>query len=189
MKPRNSREQRRVVAIVGPPAAGKSTLAQALSQELGLQWLDLDEVRVRVLPDSSQSLEDREVAYRAMHLCAELLLAAGNDVILVATYSRTRPRLQLEHICSQAGAALFIVECVVPVELAVERYRNRRDNHPATDLTQDRVRKLVKHYPYSHLGLSTDTSVSQTECLRQIRAYINTSPVRGGWAAMLEAAQ
>jgi predicted kinase len=181
------RRQPKVIVFSGPPCAGKSTLAQTLSKELGLPYLDMDQVRARLLPDSEQNLADRTLAYRAMHLCAERLMEVDQAVILVATYSRKTPRSELEEVCGRTGAALYIVECQVSPGLAVERYEAGRTNHPAVDLSRDRVELLATNFPYSRLGVVLNTSADMETSLRQIREYLcGATAVHGGWATLLQ---
>ena len=88
-----------LIVLTGPPCSGKSTLAGQLAAILGASVLDIDQIREIVIPNSRQSQEDRDIAYRCMHLVAEKLLGVGaNTVILTATYSRRNPRQWLRSL-------------------------------------------------------------------------------------------
>jgi len=133
------------VVVSGPPCAGKSTVARQLSQALGAPHLEMDQIRRRTLPASDQRVEDRDVAYRAMHVAAELMAPWCGTVILDATYSAALCRADLSAAIERTGGALFVIECHVSAPLAVERFR-RRGTHPAVDLTPARVAALANRY-------------------------------------------
>ena len=64
----------------------------------------MDAIRVRLFPQSTHGREDRIVAYRAMHLVAEILSRQGLPVIVNAGYSHRSDRLDLEDTASRGGA-------------------------------------------------------------------------------------
>ena len=70
-----------IVAVDGPAASGKTTLARRLASELGLEFLDtglLYRAVARALLDGGRSLEDaRAAAAAAAHLRADDLAAPG----------------------------------------------------------------------------------------------------------------
>ena len=137
----------RFVAVAGPPCSGKSTIARTLSATLPAPHLEMDRFRERVLPHGDQRVEDRDVAYKAMHFAAELLAPWCRTIVLDATYTAAICRRWLVDIVDQTGGALVVIECRVSVASAVERWA-RRAGHPAVDLTAERVAMLVRDYPY-----------------------------------------
>jgi predicted kinase len=94
----------RLVAVLvgGPPATGKSTLAEALAPQLGAAVLDLDVATgplVRVVSEliGAHDLDDpvlagltREARYDTLLALADANLRAGRPVILVAPFSVER---------------------------------------------------------------------------------------------------
>src|SRR4030095_8717723 len=99
-----------IVIVIGPPCSGKSTLATELGENIGAAVLDIDQIRQAVIPNSQQIQEDRDIAYRCMHLIALKLLQAGaNRVILVATYSRKNPRQWLRSVAEEASAQVCAI--------------------------------------------------------------------------------
>jgi predicted kinase len=138
---------RRVIAAAGPPCAGKSAVARFLSQSLDAPHLEMDQFRRRVLPGSDQRVEHRDIAYRAMHLTAELMVPRCGTVIVDATYTARECRLDLACMVDRVGASLLVVECHVEASAAVARFL-RRNEHPAVDLTVGRVAALAADYPY-----------------------------------------
>jgi uncharacterized protein len=147
----------RFVVIAGPPCSGKSTVAHHLAQALGAPHLEVDAFRQRLLPDSDQRLEHRDIAYRAMHLAAELLGRWCSTTVLDATYATEPCRVAVADLVERTGDTLTLVECHVDPEVAVGRLA-ARGSHPAVDLTPERVAVLAATYPYSDEAYAIDTS-------------------------------
>ena len=138
-----------LIVLTGPPCSGKSTLAAQLAAILGGLVLDVDQIRLSVIPNSRQSREDRDIAYRCMHLIAQKLLELGaNTVLLTATYSRRNPRQWLRSLAESKPAQICVLACQVGPEIAIARFRARERGHPAVDLTEDLVQRQVMDYPY-----------------------------------------
>ena len=138
-----------LIVLTGPPCSGKSTLAGQLAAILEALVLDIDQIRESVIPGSQQSQEDRDIAYRCMHLISQKLLEAGaNTVILTATYSRRNPRQWLRSLADSMSVQVCVLACQVSPEIAIARFRSRKPGHPAVDLTEDSVQRQVMDYPY-----------------------------------------
>jgi predicted kinase len=138
-----------LIILTGPPCSGKSTLAGQLAAILGTLVLDIDQIREIVIPSSQQSQEDRDIAYRCMHLVSQKLLEVGaNTVILTATYSRRNPRQWLRSLADSMSFQVCVLACQVSPEIAIARFRSRKQGHPAVDLTEDSVQRQVMDYPY-----------------------------------------
>jgi predicted kinase len=137
----------RFVVVAGPPCSGKSTVARRLSDVLPAPHLEMDRFRERLLPHGDQRVEDRDLAYHAMHYAAELLAPWSETIVLDATYTAAVCRRGLVEVVQQCGGAMLVIECVVSVAAAVERY-HQRGLHPALDLTAERVAALARDYPY-----------------------------------------
>lgn len=138
-----------LVVLTGPPCSGKSTLAGQLGAIFGGLVLDIDQVRQIVIPNSQQSQEDRNIAYRCMHLVSQKLLDVGaGTIFLTATYSRRNPRQWLRSLADSKSAQVCILACKVSPEVAIARFRSRKPGHPAIDLTEDLVQRQVMEYSY-----------------------------------------
>jgi predicted kinase len=174
----------KLIVFSGPACSGKSTLAAQLSVELAIPHLAMDQTRARLMPGSPHTRQDRAVAYRAMHWAAELLAGGGLDVILDAPYGHPEDRRELEQIAARAGAPLFLIECRVPPQVALARFR-QRERGPRMDLTEERVDELVRAFRYCGRGLLLETgSLDVGGCLALIRQYLATGRPTppGEWA-------
>ncbi len=159
-----------LVIVCGPPCSGKSTIAAALATRLGFPHLEIDRIRERLLPVSDLREEDRDAGYRCMHLIAEEILSARVSVILDATYGREIHRKEIGQIINSIGVMTFLIQCKVPAEVALDRFRHRPAGHPAADLTEERVVSLAPEFVYSPEGIVIDTTQSIDDCIAEIQA-------------------
>ncbi len=134
----------------------------------------MDGTRQRILPSAAHTRADREVAYRAMHFAAGLLVRAGASVILDAPYGHAEDRDELARI--GAGADLRIFECRVSPETAARRLRDRSPDPTRPDLTEEVVRRMVREYEYGGLQGSVllDTGAqSAAGCLAIVEGVLS----------------
>lgn len=158
------------VVFAGPPCSGKSTLAAEVARRRGIPHLSMDRTRQRILPHATHTRADREAAYRAMHLAAELLLGAGASIILDAPYGHPEDREEIGRI---AAGRLRLIECRVSPEIAVRRFRARGPDPIRLDLTEELVERMVREYPYRCAGLTLETGeLSEPECLAAIARFL-----------------
>src|SRR5689334_22935466 len=147
-----------LVILCGPPCTGKSAIGAELQSQFGFIHLEVDAVRQRILPDSDQKIEDRNAAYRAMHLIAEHLLREGANVVVDATYNRELHRKELAAVLKTLEKPVALIQCKAPLDVVLARFRARPPGHAALDLTEDLVRELWKNFSYSKDGMTIDTS-------------------------------
>ncbi len=163
-----------IAVFSGPPCSGKSLIGGVAAAIRGLTHLEMDAIRVRLMPGSAHTREDRIVAYRAMHLAAELLARRGESVIVNAGYSHASDRREIEEIALRTRTPLLLVEFTVTPETAVARSRARRAAHPGADLTDERVADLVAHFPYFGGGLVVDGEAPPETNLRRVLDYLSS---------------
>ena len=167
-----------VVVFSGPPCTGKSTVASKLAYVMGATHLEMDAVRLRLIPNS-HTAEDRQVAYRAMHLLAESLQIVRRSVVLDATYGPFSSRRDLAAILERNAARSYLVQCRLDGVEAAKRFQLRRTNapgHAATDLDEARVTLLANNFPYSNTGCVLDTAMNVDRCVKTVLQYIYDGP-------------
>jgi len=137
------------VLVGGPPATGKSTLAEALAPQLGAAVLDLDVATgplVRVVSEliGVHDLDDpalagltREARYDTLLALADANLRAGRPVILVAPFSAERAQpAAWAATARRLTADPIMVWLYLPPDELVRRLTRRalaRDEHKIRD--------------------------------------------------------
>jgi uncharacterized protein len=147
-----------LIILCGPPCTGKSAIGADLQSRFGFIHLEVDAIRQRILPDSDQKIEDRDIAYCAMHLVVEHLLREGGTVVVDATYNRELHRQELVAILKTVETPVALIQCKTPLENVLARFKSRAPGHAALDLTEDLVRELWANFAYSSDGITIDTS-------------------------------
>ncbi len=111
-----------LIAMCGLPGTGKSTLAAALAQRLGMVHLSTDVTRKRIAglasttrPDESTmaalySPEMTRRTYAALRRQARIWLARGMSVILDGTYNDPRERALARNLARRKGARFVLIE-------------------------------------------------------------------------------
>jgi predicted kinase len=116
-----------LVIICGPPGAGKTTLATALSLALRLPVIAKDSIK-EVLMDSLGGGESiGAAAFAVQFAVARTLLESGCGLILEGAFFRDQHELR-EVVALGRGAAVYVF---APLECLIERYTARHvDRHP-----------------------------------------------------------
>jgi predicted kinase len=116
------------VLVGGYPASGKSTLARALAAELELPLLVKDEVKdamIDVLGRPSSVAESQRIGRAAVRVLLRVAMRAPSAVLDSTWFASSRAMVET------LPGRLVEVRCVVPVEVARERYLERaRSRHP-----------------------------------------------------------
>jgi predicted kinase len=126
-----------VLMIGGLMGTGKSTIAHALSQQLGWALFSSDSVRKQLAhldPTKPQADAFNQglyssawtaQTYAALREHTTTLLAESRSVILDASFLRRADRQALEHTATRFGATVLFVECVCPREVTLRRLARR----------------------------------------------------------------
>jgi len=114
-----------LVAIMGMPRAGKTTLGDALKKALGIHFIDVDRLKKETLglPTRAQyeelwkdskragelTAQYMKLAYMSMHAAVDINLQAGRSIVCTATYSRKDSQESLREIGKKYGARVKVV--------------------------------------------------------------------------------
>lgn len=177
--------QPRMWILCGLPASGKSTIAAALADLLGIGVIRSDLMRRQLFPDTMESPDQApfaegrysayasEVTYRQMLATADEKLKQGQSVILDATFSRSLWRRQARKLADARQALPVLVECRIDEQHLVDRL-NRRAHHPS--VSEARLIHLPgfkqRFEPVapaeSLIHITVDTKCTPAACLRRI---------------------
>ena len=112
-----------LIATMGMPATGKTTLAHALATRLGLVHLSSDRVRKELagVPPTARRTGAYNVGiyrpemtrrtYATLHRRAGQWLRRGQSVVLDATYGDAAKRAALRRLARRAGVSLIVFVC------------------------------------------------------------------------------
>lgn len=126
-----------LVVLCGLTGSGKSTVADALSLELGLEVISSDRLRkelagIPLLQRTENeygtglySTAQNESTYWQLVARADLLLSAGNGAIVDATCRRRRDRESLRSVAEKHGAHLLFVVVESPEDIVRKRLEER----------------------------------------------------------------
>lgn len=133
----DQRSPPRIVAVGGPIAAGKSTVADTLARSMVAPVIDADrtrkqgagagvEDRLGTTPFAGAYSEDAtRVVYQRLAEHAEVVLRSGRSVILDASFRSEDLRQPLRELARRMGVPLRFVTCTAPREELERRLRGR----------------------------------------------------------------
>jgi aminoglycoside phosphotransferase family enzyme/predicted kinase len=122
------RAQIRFVLVGGLPGTGKSTIADAVADELDAIVLRTDEVRRRVPAGVGADRYDPAnvlAVYREMVAEAETLLGLGHHVVLDATWGSEAVRAGARSMAARTSSELVELRCTAPAAVAAHRIEDR----------------------------------------------------------------
>ena len=145
----------RIVLVGGLPGSGKTTVAGALADRLGATLLSTDRLRKEIVglaPEQSARAaygtgiytpEQRNLTYEVLLGRTEALLAAGESVVLDASWTSAAHRDGAAEVARRTTSDLVALRCQVPNELATERLANRGPG--PSDADTDVARAMAAH--------------------------------------------
>lgn len=169
-----------LVLVDGPPASGKTTIAEALAREFGLPLFAKDEIKEELYeslgaddPDESRRLG--AAVYQLLFLIARRELEAGRSLVLEANFVAGTSEVEFSRLPPHR---LVQVYCVAPEEVLMQRYL-ARDRHPGHHdaLRADEVRSAIhsgRHSPLALKGELIELDTTQdVEIARVVAAIAN----------------
>ncbi|MDE1885145.1 MAG: ATP-binding protein [Xanthomonadaceae bacterium] len=138
-----------VVALIGLPGAGKSVVARALEDQLGLRRVCRDAIRHAMFPKCAYSFAEKRAAFRAMLLALEINCLLGESSVLDGvTFSRRRDLMRVDAAIRRFGFAPIPIFLECPPEIARARIAAdvANDRHLARDRTPDAVTEVLSRF-------------------------------------------
>jgi len=167
----------RALVVCGPPAAGKSLLAQALGERSGLEVVSADETRKTLTgvartaraPRDAYATEVSARTYGELGRQAAACMAGSGGVIVDATFGQRNLREAFARAFGEAHPTIFC-ECRAPVDVLRRRARARiSDPHRVSDAGPTIAARLAERFepleadisPQNHLVLRSDRPVGE----------------------------
>jgi predicted kinase len=171
-----------LVVVTGPPAAGKTTVARVIAEQLRLPLIAKDTIKEALFDglgagDLAWSQRLGVGTYLAMVALLEDSIAAGASVVVEANFVRGS---EVEARLAALPVRLVQVHCSAPLEVLLERY-GERERHPGhvdakrIDALQEAV-ESGRHDPLDLPGETIRLDTSQEVELDDVLARVGLSP-------------
>ena len=178
-----------MVVVFGLMGSGKSSRSRALGASLNWPVIHSDAVRKtlaglkptdRVPVDFGQGIYDEDFSartYDEMLRLAESHLAAGQNVILDASFKRSAERSRVRRLGRDQGAQVVLVYCECPPEVARERLGIRLTDPEAisdgrVELFADQARDFDPLAPEDTPLLRLDTNRDPAVVLEELKSFV-----------------
>lgn len=123
--------QKALILVSGHPAAGKSTLAKKISEELNIPLVSPDAIK-ETMWDNMGWDHDVEnwhkfggTSYELMYLFIHSLLSREKSVIVDANFSPEKANSRLKEIKKKYGCVLLQINCSCSKEEIIKRFKER----------------------------------------------------------------
>jgi predicted kinase len=168
-----------VIALMGLPGAGKSTLARGLATHLDLHVVDRDAIRAAMFPRCAFSVAEKLAAFRALLAAIDVNCALGRSSIVDGvTFSRRGDLEQLDAVVR--GYPVDTVALYLDCPPGMARARIAADvaagGHPAGDRSPQLVDTVMARFdPPPASAALLDASAPPAALLAQALAALETA--------------
>ncbi|MFY7928779.1 MAG: AAA family ATPase [Oligoflexus sp.] len=151
-----------VFVVTGPMGSGKTTLAQALKRDLGVEHIESDRIRREQFGVSAETagfgeghyeLSARAEIYERMRQLLEVQLRAGMPTVVDASFGEASLGDRVLSWLAAAGVPYLIVVCECPDPIALERIRQRlRHGHGQSEARPELYQQQKHRGDWSFVG-------------------------------------
>jgi predicted kinase len=126
-----------LVIVCGPPASGKSTLAETIGKDLGLPVIAKDLIKERLVDQVGKAPNLGAAAFAVQFAIARELLDSGAGLVLEGAFFRDQA--EIADIAALGDTLVVNVECSLEVleRRYVDRHRSRHRAHRGPEALPD----------------------------------------------------
>lgn len=159
----SSAEAGRVVVVCGLPGAGKTTVAERVTDRVGATRLRTDVIRKELFSAPEYTDEESAAVYDELFARTRRLVADGDPVVLDATFSDRANRERARDLAATLDAPFDLVEVVCAESVVEQRIRRRTDDESDADVEVHRTfRDLFDPIEGEHVVVDNSGDLSAT---------------------------
>ena len=175
-----------IVVVTGLPGTGKTTIAEALAEQLALPGFRKDEFKEILFDvlgwsdkDWSEALDG--ACYELLWRTCEAELGAGRSCLIESNFEQDAHAARIRDLCDRHGAFALEIHCRTERHVLAERFRERAEHgnrHPghaehSPEVLQNEAIPKLLHDPDPWLGVTdlqlavdtTDTDAIDTAAI------------------------
>lgn len=174
-----------VVALIGLPGAGKSVVARALADQLGLRRVCRDTIRHAMFPSCSYTFAEKRASFRATLLALEINCLLGESTVIDGvTFSRRADLVRVDTTIRRYGFTPVPIYLDCPPAVAHDRIAREveHNQHLARDRSPDIVYEVLARFdppPPNALVINANQPAAEVcRVIVEAVAAIRGTPIR-----------
>ena len=156
-----------LIVICGLPGTGKTTIAKALSQQVGAALFRTDAIRKEMMRENTYTEREKNSVYESMFAAADEKLRNGEDCVLDGTFYKKSLINEARIVAEKNGSRFHLIECVLHEKDVKERISKRKKDESDADFSvYHTVKKSFE--PITEKHIVVDTSKGIKDCTDKV---------------------